>query len=190
MDLQSNSLESLNQTTFTTLRNLASFPLPTPSSLFLVPFLPSLMNLNSNQLTSLPPDIFYNNINLKSLSILISFHSSSHSHSLHSLNNNRLTSLPNGVFSQLTSLSSLPSSLPSILISLPHLLCYLNSNSLTHIDMGNTTPSYLFVSIIPPHIIIIIIIIIIIHLTLVTFNQTILSHSIMMIMSSKTTHSQ
>ena len=185
MDLHSNSLESLNQTTFTSLRNLDSFPLPTPSSLFLVPFLPSLMNLNSNQLTSLPPDIFYNNINLKSLSILISFHSSSHSHSLHSLNNNRLTSLPNGVFSQLTSLSSLPSSLPSILISLPHLLCYLNSNSLTHIDMGNTTPSYLFVSIIPPHIIIIIII----HLTLVTFNQTILSHSIMMIMSSNTTHS-
>ena len=185
MDLQSNSLESLNQTTFTSLRNLASFPLPTPSSLFLVPFLPSLMNLNSNQLTSLPPDIFYNNINLKSLSILISFHSSSRSHSLHYLNNNRLTSLPNGVFSQLTSLSSLPSSLPSILISLPHLLCNLNSNSLTHIDMGNTTPSYLFVSIILLHIIIIII-----HLTLVTFNQTILSHSIMMIMSSKTTHSQ
>ena len=184
MSLHSNSLESLNQTTFTGLRNLVTFPLPTPSSLFLVPFLPSLMNLNSNQLTSLPPDIFYNNINLKSLSILISFHSSSHSHSLHSLNNNRLTSLPNGVFSQLTSLSSLPSSLPSILISLPHLLCYLNSNSLTHIDMGNTTPSYLFVSIIPPHIIIII------HLTLVTFNQTILSHSIMMIMSSNTTHSQ
>ena len=183
MGLQSNSLESLNQTTFTSLRNLVSFPLPTPSSLFLVPFLPSLMNLNSNQLTSLPPDIFYNNINLKSLSILISFHSSSHSHSLHSLNNNRLTSLPNGVFSQLTSLTSLPSSLPSILISLPHLLCYLNSNSLTHIDMGNTTPSYLFVSIIPPDIIIII------HLTLVTFNQTILSHSIMMIMSSNTTHS-
>jgi hypothetical protein len=48
--------------------------------------------------------------------------------------------------------------------------------------MGNITPSILFVSIIPPHIIII-------HLTLVTFNQTILSHSIMMIMSSKTTHS-
>ena len=184
MDLQSNSLESLNQTTFTSLRNLVSFPLPTPSSLFLVPFLPSLMNLSSNQLTSLPPDIFYNNINLKSLSILISFHSSSHSHSLHSLNNNRLTSLPNGVFSQLTSLFSLPSSLPYIFISLPHLLCYLNSNSLTHIDMGNTTPSYLFVSIIPPDIIIIII-----HLTLVTFNQIILSHSIMMIMSSNTTHS-
>ena len=182
MDLQSNSLKSLNQTTFTSLRNLASFPLPTPSSLFLVPFLPSLMNLSSNHLTSLPPDIFYNNINLNSLSILISFHSSSHSHSLHSLNNNRLTSLPNGFFSQLTSLSSLPSSLPSILISLPHILCYLSTNSLTHIDMGNITPRYLFVSIIPPSIII--------HLTLVTFDQTILSHSIMMIMSSKTTHSR
>ena len=84
MSLHSNSLESLNQTTFISLRNLASFPLPIPSSLFLVPLLPSLMNLNYNQLTSLPPDIFYNNINLKSLSILISFHSSSHSHSLHS----------------------------------------------------------------------------------------------------------
>ena len=119
MNLQSNSLESLNQTTFTSLRNLASFPLPTPSSLFLVPFLPSLMLLDSNKLTSLPPDIFYNNIDLKSLSIIISFHSS-HSHSLHGLSKNRLTSLPNGVFSQLTSLSSLPSSLPSILISLPH----------------------------------------------------------------------
>ena len=141
------------------------------------------MQLTSNRLTSLPPDIFDNNINLKSLSILISFHSSSHSHSLHSLNNNRLTSLPNGVFSQLTSLTSLPSSLPSILISLLHILCYLHSNSLTHIDMGNITPSTLFVSIIPPSIIII-------HLTLVTFNQTILSHSIMMIMSSKTTHSR
>ena len=184
MGLQSNSLESLNQTTFATLRNLASFPLPTPSSLFLVPFLPSLMNLSSNQLTSLPPDIFYNNINLKYLSILISFHSSSHSHSLHDLNNNRLTSLPNGVFSQLTSLSSLPPSLPDIIISLTHLLCNLTSNSLTHIDMGNTTPSSLFVSIIPHDIIIIII-----HLTLVTFNQTILSHSTMMIMSSNTTHS-
>ena len=138
------------------------------------------MDISSNQLTSLPPDIFYNNINLKSLSILISFHSSSHSHFLHSLSNNRLTSLPNGVFSQLNSLSSLPSSLPSILISLPHLLCYLHSNSLTHIDMGNTTPSYLFVSIIPPHHH---------HPSLVTLNQTILSHSIMMIMSSKTTHS-
>ena len=161
MDLHSNSLESLNQTTFTSLRNLESFPLLTPSSLFLVPFLPSLMNLNSNQLTSLPPDIFYNNINLKSLSILISFHLSSHSHSLHDLNDNILTSLPNGVFSQLTSLTSLPSSLPFILISLPQLLCNLTSNSLTHIDMGNTTPSYLFVSIIPPDIIII-------HLTLVT----------------------
>ena len=182
MNLDANSLESLHQSTFTNLRNLVSFPLPTPSSLFLVPFLPSLMNLNSNQLTSLPPDIFYNNINLKSLSILISFHSSSHSHSLHSFNSNRLTFLPNGVFSQLTSLISLPSSLPSILISLPH-LCYLNSNSLTHIDMGNITPSYMFVSIIPPHIIVVI------HLTLVTFNQTILSHSIMMIMSSNTTHS-
>ena len=182
MDLQSNLLESLNQTTFTTLRNLASFPFPTPSSLFLVPFLPSLMNLNSNQLTFLSPEIFYNNINLNFLSILISFHSSSHSDFLHYLNNNRLTSLPNGVFSQLTSLSSLPSSLPSILMSLPHLLCYINSNSLTHIDMGNTTPSYLFVSIIPPEIIII-------HITLVTFNQTILSHSIMMIMLSNTTHS-
>ena len=157
-------------------------PLPTPSSLFLVPFLPSFMSLNSNQLASLPPDIFYNNINLKNLSILISFHSSSHSHSIYSLSRNRLTSLPSGFFSQLTSLSSLPSSLPSILISLPHILCYLNSNSLTHIDMGNITPSYLFVSIITPSIII--------HLTLVTFNQTILSHSIMMIMSSKTTHSQ
>ena len=116
MNLLSNSLQSLNQTTFTTLRNLVTFPLPTSSSLFLVPFLPSLMRLNSNQLTSLPPDIFYNNINLNSLSILISFHSSSHSHSLHDLSNNRLTSLPNGFFSQLTSLSSLPSSLPSILI--------------------------------------------------------------------------
>ena len=185
MDLQSNSLESLNQKTFTNLRNLESFPLPTPSSLFLVPFFHSLMDLSSNKLTSLPPDIFYNNINLKSLSILISFHSSSHSHSLHSLNNNRLTSLPNGVFSQLTSLTSLTSSLPSILISLPHLLCNLNSNFLTHIDMGNTTPLYLFVSIIPPHIIIIII-----HLTLVTFNQTILSHFIMMIMSSNAKHLQ
>ena len=111
-----------------------------------------------------------------------SFHSSSHSHSLHYLNNNRLTSLPNGVFSQLTSLSSLPSSRTSILISLPHILCYLESNSFTRIDMGNITPSILFVSIIPPDIVII-------HLTLVTFNQTILSHSIMMIMSSNTTHS-
>ena len=186
MSLQSNSLESLNQTTFTTLRNLVSFPLPTPSSLFLVPFRLSLMNISSNQLTSLPPDIFYNNINLNSLSILISFHSSSHSHSLHYLvNNNTLTSLPNGVFSQLTSLSSLPSSLPSILISLPHLLRYLNSNSLTHIYMGNTTPSYLFASIIPPDIIIIII-----YLTLAIFDQTILLHFIMMIMSSNTTHSQ
>ena len=156
---------------------------PSQLSEILFHFLFSLTNLNSNQLISLPPDIFYNNINLKYLSILISFHSSSHSHFLHSLSYNRLTSLPNGVFSQLTSLSSLPSSLPSIFISLPHLLCNLNSNSLTHIDMGNTTPSWLFVSIIPPHIIII-------HLTLVTLNQTILSHSIMMIMSSKTTHSR
>ena len=122
MDLQSNSMKSLNQTTFTSLRNLASFPLPTPSSLFLVPFLPSLMDLSYTQLTSLPPGIFYNNINLVNLSILISFHSSSHSHSLHYLNSNRLASLPNGVFSQLTSLTSLPSSLPSILISLPHRL--------------------------------------------------------------------
>ena len=154
MDLQSNSLESLHQSTFTNLRNLASFPLPTPSSLFLIPFLPSFMYLNSNQFTSLPPDIFDNNINLKTLSILISFHSSSHSHSLHYLNNNRLTSLPNGVFSQLTSLTSLPSSLPSILISLLHIPCYLYSNSLTHIDMGNITPYYLFVSIIPLSIII------------------------------------
>ena len=182
MSLQSNSLESLHQSTFTSLRNLASFPLSTPSSLVLIPFLPSFMYLNYNQLTSLPPDIFDNNIILRTLSILISFHSSSHSHSLLSLNNNKLTSLPNGVFSQLTKLSDLPSSLPSILISLPHILCNLNSNSLTHIDMGNITPSTLFVSIIPPSIIII-------HLTLVTFNQTILSHSIMMIMSSKTTHS-
>ena len=76
-----------------------------------------------------------------------------------------------------------PSSLPSILISPPHLLCDLNSNSFTHIDMGNITPSYLFVSIILPSTIIVL------HFTLVTFNQTILSHSIMMIMSSKTTHS-
>ena len=184
MNLRSNSLESLHQSTFTNLRNLESFPLPTPSSLFLVPFLSSLMSLNSNRLTSLHPDIFYNNINLNYLSIHISFHSSSHSHSFHALNNNRLTSLPNGVFSQLTSLYSLPSSLPFILISLPHILCYLGSNSLTHIDMGNTTPSNLFVSIIPPSIIIVI------HLTLVTFNQTILSHSIMMIMSSNTPHSE
>ena len=126
MDLQSNSLKSLHQTTFTSLRNLELFPLPTPSSLFLVPFLPSLLYLFSNQLTSLPPDIFYNNINLHSLSILISFHSSSHSHSLHWLSNNSLTSLPNGVFSQLTSLSSLPSSLSSILIFLsPSLLSQL-----------------------------------------------------------------
>ena len=117
MSLHSNSLKSLNQTTFTSLRNLVSFPLPTPSSLFLVPSIPSHMYLNSNQLTSLPPDIFENNNNLKSLYILISFHSSSHSHSLHSLSNNRLTSLPNGVFSQLTSLSSLPSSLLSIHLS-------------------------------------------------------------------------
>ena len=72
MDLQSNSLESLDQTTFTSLRNLISFPLPTPSSLFLVPFLPSFMSLDYNQLTSLPPDIFDNNANLKNLSILIS----------------------------------------------------------------------------------------------------------------------
>ena len=150
MNLQSNSLESLHQSTFTNLRNLVSFPLPTPSSLFLIPFLPSFMNLNSNQLTSLPPDIFDNNINLKNLSILISFHSSSHSNSLHFLSNNNLTFLPNGVFSQLTSLYSLPSFLSSILISLPHILCDLNSNSLTHIDMGNITPSTLFVSIIPP----------------------------------------
>ena len=185
MNLQYNSLESLHQSTFTSLRNLVSFPLPTPSSLFLIPFLPSFIWVNSNQLTSLPPDIFDNNINLKDLSILISFHSSSYTHSLHLLNNNRLTSLPNGVFSQLTELSFLPSSLPSILISLPHILCNLNSNSLTHIDMGNITPSTLFVSIIPPSIIIIII-----HLTLVTFDQTILSHSIMMIMSSNTTHSR
>ncbi len=183
MNLGSNSLKSLHQSTFTNLRNLVSFPLPTPFSLFLVPFIPSLMDLGYNQLTSLPPDIFDNKINLKTLSILISFHSSSHSHSLHFLNNNNLTSLPNGVFSQLTKLSLLPSSLPSILISLPHILCDLNSNSLTHIDMGNITPSYLFVSIIPPSIIII-------HLTLVTFNQTILSHSIMMIMSSNTKHSR
>ena len=184
MSLQSNSLESLNQTTFTSLRNLVSFPLPTPSPLFLTHFLPSFINLYNNKLTSLHPDIFDNNINLKYLSILISFHSSSHSHSLHDLNSNRLTSLPNGVFSQLTSLSSLPSSLPSILISLPYLLCNLNSNSLTRINMGNTTPKSLSVSIIPPEIIIII------HLTLVTFNQTILSHSIMMIMSSKTKRSR
>ena len=109
MGLHSNSLESLDQTTFTNIRNLVSFPLPTPSSLFLIPFLPSFMNLDSNQLTSLPPDIFDNNINLKTLSILISFHPSPHSHSFHSLDNNSLTSLPNGVFSQLTKLSTLPS---------------------------------------------------------------------------------
>ena len=161
---------------------LLKIPLPTPSTLFLILFLPSFMNLNSNKLTSLPPDIFDNNFILETLSIPISFHSSSYSHSLHDLYNNRLTSLPNGVFSQLTSLISLPSSLPSILISLPHILGYISSNSLTHIDMGNITPSYLFVSIIPPSIII--------HITLVTLNQTILSHSIMMIMSSKTTHSR
>ena len=119
MDLHSNSLKSLHQSSFTSLRNLVSFPLPTPFSLFFIPFLHSFMYLNYNQLTSLPPDIFDNNINLKYLSILISFHSSSHSHSLHNLNNNSLTSLPNGVFSQLTSLTSLPSSLPSILIISP-----------------------------------------------------------------------
>ena len=118
MDLQSNSLESLNQTTFTSLRNLELFPLPTPSSLFFVPFLPSLMYFGYNRLTSLPSDIFYNNINLKILSIHISFHSSSHFHFLHSFQKNSLTSLPDGVFSQLTSLSSLslhPSSSLSII---------------------------------------------------------------------------
>ena len=181
MSLQSNSLESLHQSTFTSLRNLASFPLPTPSSLFLVPFLPSFMNLSYNQLTSLPPDIFYNNINLKSLSILISFHSSSHSHSPHSLNNNGLTSLPNGVFSQLTSLSSLPSSLPSILISLSITFFVISTLIPSHTLIWETSLHHtcLYQSSLPP-----IIIIIIIHLTVVTLNQTILSHSIMMIMSS------
>ena len=125
MDLHSNSLESLHQSTFTNLRNLALFPLLTPSSLFFIHFLLSFMYLNCNQLTSLPPDIFGDNINLKYLFILISFHSSSHSHSLHYLNNNRLTSLPNGIFSQLTKLNYLPSSfLPPILISLPHFLIF------------------------------------------------------------------
>ena len=42
------------------------------------------------------------------------------------------------------------SSLPFISISFPHISYVLNNNSLTSIDMGNITPSNLFVSIIPP----------------------------------------
>ena len=62
-----------------------------------------------------------------------------------SLHNNQLTSLPKGVFSQLTLLQAFLSLLVFKTV-LFHISPNLNSNSLTHLDMGNSTPTLLFVS--------------------------------------------
>ena len=99
------------------------------------------------------------------------------------ISSNHLTSLPSGLFSQLTLLEVLFPSIHPHFINHSMSFTDLSSNSLTYLDLGNTTPSNLFVH----------------HLThliiplmffIETFNLIILYPSIITQLSSQIRHSE